>query len=74
VVPEHHLVKLACCLVGADSLAREAHLESKERALVGKQYELARQQGTLKSIEKALYDRERMVQARELTLEAKIMR
>lgn len=55
-------------------MAREAHLESKERALIEKQLELARRQGILKSIEKALHVKERMIQARGATLEAKIRR
>ena len=69
---KHHMTNPTCCCTGAESGAREAHLESKERALVMKQHELVRRQGILKSIEKALHDRERMIQAREATLEAKI--
>jgi hypothetical protein len=49
-------------------------LESKERALVEKRHELDRRQDTIKSIEKALHAKERMIQAREATLEAKIRR
>lgn len=73
-VLNNHMAKPTCCCTGAELIAQEARLESKERALVEKRHELARQQDTIKSIEKALHARKRMIQAREATLDAKIRR